>query len=343
MQLSQRIGEAWRARGELERDPELDCYRLFHGHSDGCAGLEIDRYGDAVVIAHWPELAPRLGEVVESLDRCRRFGLAVARARGREAGVGAPPVALRGAPPAGPTWVVREHGLHFAVDLMRAGNPGLYLDARPARRWIRAHAAGRRVLNLFAFTGSLGVAAAAGGARQVVHVDSHRGALDWCRANSALNRVTADERDLARMNIYQHIRRAQAGRQRYGGIILDPPPGPAQPGPKDRTPGRRGPLALAPLVARMLEPDGWLLCFFHRDARERGELEAEMAAAAGARLEIVWRGDSGPDFPDPDARRLRLSAWTCARASGPAGAGGEPTAWPGATASGAKQPSDPRA
>ncbi len=345
MELSRRIGDAWRARVELEQDPELDCYRIVHGAADGCPGLEIDRYGDAVVIAHWPELAPRLGEVLEALDHHRRFDVAIARPRGREAGFAVSPIVLRGSPPAGPAWIVREHGLRFAVDLMRAGNPGLFLDARPVRRWIRAHAAGRRVLNLFAFTGSLGVAAAAGGARQVVHVDSHRGALDWCRANGALNGLPVDERDLARMNIYQHIRRGQAGRQRYGAIILDPPPGPEQPRPKDRTPGRRGPLALAPLAARMLEPGGWLLCFFHRDARERATLEAEVAAA-DARLDILWRGESGPDFPDAPDRVLRVSAWTCARASEPASAGssgGEPPASPGATGRDARPPSDPRA
>lgn len=344
MELSRRIGDAWRARGDLERDPELDCYRVVHGAADGCPGLEIDRYGDAVVIAHRAELAPRLDEVLAALDEHRRFDVAIARARGGDAG--AAPVVLRGAPPAGPSWIVREHGLRFAVDLTRAGNPGLFLDARPVRRWIRANADGRRVLNLFAFTGSLGVAAAAGGARQVVHVDSHRGALDWCRANSALNGLTVDERDLARMNIYQHIRRAQAGRQRYGAIILDPPPGPEQPRPKDRTPGRRGPLALAPLAARMLEPGGWLLCFFHRDARERAALEAEVAGGDG-RLEIRWRGESGPDFPDAPHRKLRVSAWTCARASESAwpgsSSGGERPASPGATGRDATPPSDPRA
>jgi 23S rRNA (cytosine1962-C5)-methyltransferase len=327
--LSRCIGEAWRARAALEREPELDCYRLFHGWAEGCPGLEIDRYGDAVVIAHRPELAGRLGETVEALDRCRRFDVIVARARGAAAGQGgSPAVALRGSPPAGAAWLVREHGLRFTVDLLRAGNPGLYLDARPARRWIRDHAAGRRVLNLFAFTGSLGVAAAAGGARPVVHVDSHRGALDWCRANSELNQLAVDERDLARMNIYQHIRRAQAGRQRYGAIILDPPPGPERPRRKDRTPGERGTLALVPQAARMLEPGGWLLCFFHHDPREQADLEAEVAAAAGTPLELVWRGESGPDFPaSPERRKLRVSAWR-------APSDGERPTSPGATASG---------
>ena len=322
MDLSRSIGEAWRARTALEREPDLDCYRLFHGWAEGCPGLEIDRYGDAAVIAYRPELAAEIPAVVDALDACRRFDVIVARARGGQGS--APPSVLRGAPPAGPSWIVREHGLRFAVDLLRAGNPGLYLDARPARRWIREQAAGRRALNLFAFTGSLGVAAAAGGARPVVHVDSHRGALDWCRLHSELNHVPVDERDLARMNIYQHIRRAQAGRQRYGAIILDPPPGPERPRRKDRTPGERGTLALVPQVARMLEPGGWLLCFFHHDPREQAELEAEVTTG-DPRLELLWRGESGDDFPDsPVRRKLRVSAWS-------ARAGGVPPTSPGAT------------
>lgn len=302
--LSGRIAAALAAREELARSDQLDCYRLLHGWSEGCPGLEIDRYGGAVVIEHRADLAPLLPEVLAALDAHRRFERVVARPRR----LGGAPVALRGA--LEPREVVCEDGLRFAVDLARAGNPGLYLDARPARRWLRTAAAGRRVLNLFAFTGSLGVAAAAGGARSVTHVDSHAGALEGCRRNSELNGIAVDRRDLARINIYQHLRRAQAGRQRYDGIILDPPPGPEEPKPKDRTPGRRGVSALAPLVARMLAPGGWLLCLFHHAGASRDELEGEVRAAAGVPLEIGWRGESGPDFPEPDERRrLRITAF----------------------------------
>ena len=295
--LGERIAAAWRARAGLG-----SCCRVLHGWGEGCPGLEIDRYGDAAVVEHSPELAPlALSELLAALDDCHRFDAVVARPRG----FGAAPVALRGSLE---RRVVVEDGVRFSIDLARAGNPGLYLDARPARGWIRAHSAGRRVLNLFAFSGSLGVAAALGGARSVTHVDSHPGALDWCRHNSELNGIAVDRRDLARMNIYQHLRRAQAGRQHYDAILLDPPPGPAEPRPKDRTPGQRGVAALAPLCARMLAPGGWLLCFFHHDRRPREEIEAEIAAAAP--LEVLWQGGAGADFPEPDpARALRVTAF----------------------------------
>lgn len=297
MSLGERIAAAWRARAELGGS----CYRLLHGWGEGVPGLEIDRYGEAAVVEHSPELAPVLGELLPALDACHPFEVVSARPRA----FGAAPVALRGALE---RRVVDEDGVRFSIDLARAGNPGLFLDARPARRWIRAQSAGRRVLNLFAFSGSLGVAAAVGGARSVTHVDSHPGALAWCRVNSELNGIAVDGRDLARMNIYQHLRRAQAGRQRYDAILLDPPPGPAEPRPKDRTPGLRGVVALAPLCARMLAPGGWLLCFFHHDRRPRDEIEGEILATGP--LEVLWRGAAGPDVPEPDpARALRVTAF----------------------------------
>lgn len=298
MTLGARIAAAWSARDGLG-----ECHRLLHGWGEGVPGIEIDRYGGAAVIEHSAELAPLLAEIVPALDACHRFDAVVARPRA----FGAAPVALRGALE---RRVVAEDGIRFSIDLGRAGNPGLFLDARPARGWIRAHSAGRRVLNLFAFSGSLGVAAALGGARSVTHVDSHPGALDWCRLNSQLNGIAVDARDLARMNIYQHLRRAQAGRQRYDAILLDPPPGPPEPRPKDRTPGRRGVAALAPLCARMLAPGGWLLCFIHRDARPLVEIETEIARSAEPPLEVLWRGGAGPDVPEPDpARALRVTAF----------------------------------
>lgn len=309
MLLAGSVAAAWRAREGLLAGGEVDVYRVLHGFGEGVPGIDVDRFGDALVIEHRADQRDLLPDLVAALDACRRperFDVVVARARGTAVA----PEVLRGSPDA-LEGTVAEHGLRFAVDLARAGNPGLYLDARPARRWLYASAAGRRVLNLFAWTGSLGVAAAAGGARSVTHVDSAAPALEWCRRNSELNRIAVDARDLARMNIYQHLRRGQASRQRYGGIILDPPPGSAEPRPRDRTPGERGVRALAPLCARMLDDGGWLLVLFHHQPdRSHDALDAEVLEVAGVPLEVTWRGESGPDFPEPDSsHKLRLTAF----------------------------------
>lgn len=282
----------------------LTVYRVVHGWSEGLVGLEVDRYGDALVLEAKSRAMELVPGVIEALDRWRRFDTIVVRERPGGVAV------VRG--DAGPV-TVEEGGLLYRVELARNGNPGLYLDARPARAWVRAHSEGRRVLNLFAFSGSLGVAAAAGGARGVVHLDSSQPALDWCRRNHELNRLPIDDRSLARINVYQHLRKAATARQRFDAIIADPPPGPEDPRASDRTPGQRGPVALVPQLARMLSPGGWLLGFFHHGLREAGEAErAALAAAAsaGVELTVIWRATSGDDFPEEDPRnKLQLLAF----------------------------------
>lgn len=303
MSLHDSIARAWEARASLHETPDLDAYRLFHGWHEGCPGLAIDRLGEVATIEYRPGLEDHRDQAVAALDACRRFACIVARPRGQ---VG---FALRGGLPEARV-IVNEHGLRFGVEPARPGNPGLYLDARPARQWVRANSQGRRVINLFAFTGSMGVAAAVGGARSVVHVDSTASALAACRDNHARNQVPCDQRSLARVNVYQHLRRQQAGRQRCGGIILDPPPltGPAL--RTDRTPGGRGVLSLVPLVTRMLEPGGWLLCLFHHQPRSHDELDHAVLRASEVPLDVLWRGQSGPDFPESDPhRKLRVTAF----------------------------------
>ena len=73
------------------------------------------------------------------------------------------------------TWDIVENGLRFRLDLGRNQNTGLFLDMRLGRRWVQEQAAGRRVLNLFAYTCGFSVAAIAGGASQVVNLDMARG------------------------------------------------------------------------------------------------------------------------------------------------------------------------
>ena len=89
---------------------------------------------------------------------------------------------------------VREGGLQFEVNLGDYLDTGLFLDHRPARAWVGAESAGRRVLNLFCYTGAFTVHAAAGEALETVSVDLSKTYLDWTRRNLELNGVTAGVR-----------------------------------------------------------------------------------------------------------------------------------------------------
>ena len=116
---------------------------------------------------------------------------------------------------------VHEGDLVFRVNLSDYLDTGLFLDARKRRAAIRNEAEGKRVLNLFAYTCSVSVAAAKGGARQVDSVDLSNTYLEWGRINFALNGLA--EPSLIRDDALQFISRAAQQRLCWDIIVLDPP------------------------------------------------------------------------------------------------------------------------
>jgi 23S rRNA (cytosine1962-C5)-methyltransferase len=119
-------------------------------------------------------------------------------------------------------WDICEHGLHYRLDLGRKQNTGLFLDMRHGRQWVQAQAAGKRVLNLFAYTCGFSVAALAGGAQQVVNLDMAKPALSRGRDNHRLN-----DHDLSQVVFLGHDLFKSWGKvSKYGPydlIIIDPP------------------------------------------------------------------------------------------------------------------------
>jgi 23S rRNA (cytosine1962-C5)-methyltransferase len=152
------------------------------------------------------------------------------------------------------------------------------------------------------------VAAAAGGAVAVTHVDGKRNALERARANHDLNDLPVDDRSLVRGNIYTHLPRAIRHGQRFDAVILDPPPKP--PRIKGHKPRGQDYSRLARFATEILDEGGWLLCFFSRYDQSRQEYEAEVTAAGAGKLQPWWRGSSGDDFPEKiPEKKLRLTVW----------------------------------
>lgn len=119
--------------------------------------------------------------------------------------------------------IVREGGLSFLVNLSDYLDTGLFLDHRPLRARVRAEAAGRRVLNLFCYTGSFSVYAAAGGAELVSSVDLSNTYLAWAERNLALNGLVGPSRPLIRAEVRSFLAEAKSRGTRWDLIIADPP------------------------------------------------------------------------------------------------------------------------
>ncbi|MEE2755663.1 MAG: class I SAM-dependent methyltransferase [Myxococcota bacterium] len=119
--------------------------------------------------------------------------------------------------------VVREGGLKFIVNLSDYLDTGLFLDHRLARRDIRDLSDGCRVLNLFAYTGSFTVYAAAGGAHSTTTVDLSNTYLRWFRDNLAINEMNDAAHEIVQADVGAWLLDAAHQKRRYDVIILDPP------------------------------------------------------------------------------------------------------------------------
>jgi len=124
---------------------------------------------------------------------------------------------------AGTPFVVREAGLRFEVNLEAYLDTGLFLDHRALRAQVRDRAAGRRMLNLFAYTGSFTVYAAVGGATVSDSVDLSNTYLDWAARNFALNGLDPKRHALIRADVVAWLDVARRESRRYDLIVLDPP------------------------------------------------------------------------------------------------------------------------
>ena len=119
--------------------------------------------------------------------------------------------------------IVGEGGLRFRVNFEDYLDTGLFLDHRTTRARLRAAAKGQRFLNLFAYTGTATVYAAAGGAASTTTVDLSATYLEWAEANLALNDFGGPQHRFERADVREWLTAAAARGARYDLIFCDPP------------------------------------------------------------------------------------------------------------------------
>lgn len=191
--LTVSLAAAHAARAALLPDlhaADTTAYRLFHGSVEGRSGLTIDRYGDLLLVQtfHSPLQADELA-AIEAFYAAHVPGLAlVYNDRSQANSRIANPLSPAQLEVAQELRVFTELGVKYEVQGRHAGqDPWLFLDLRAARRRVMAEAPGKSVLNLFAYTCGVGIAAAKAGARFVVNVDFAESSLKIGKENARLN------------------------------------------------------------------------------------------------------------------------------------------------------------
>jgi len=282
-------------------------YRLVFGESDGFPSLVLDRYGNTLVLklystawmAHLHSLLPALeaatgfdGLVLRLSRALQSTRLNVARLYGLQDGQ-----VLFGTVPAMPLRFV-ENGLQFQADVQRGHKTGFFFDQRENRQRVRELARGRRVLDVFSYSGAFTVYALAGGARRVTALDLSEPALAALGQNVALNGFEAERVDLLAEDAFRGLQELIAANRKFSMVILDPPAF-----ANSRAKLQRAVLAYRRLLemALRLLTDGGLLFMASCSSRINEEsfyqLILRTAEVSGYRLDILARTTHALDHP----------------------------------------------
>jgi 23S rRNA (cytosine1962-C5)-methyltransferase len=298
--LAEQVASAVARRGAPdERGPWAR--RLINAENDGLPGLIVDRYGDqlvAQVLAAGPERwREDLAEALLAATGCVglhersdadvriKEGLPVRAGhwRGREA----------------PELVeIAENGVRLLVDVRQGHKTGFYLDQREARAKVAALAAGRRVLNCFAYTGGFGLAALHGGAGHVTHLEASAGALALADRHGGLNGFDRGRWESVEADAFARLRQWQQEGRRFDLVVLDPPKFIES---RQHLPrGCRGYKDINLQALKLLAPGGLLVTFSCSGLLEADlfqKIVADAALDAGRQLQMVDRLGQADDHP----------------------------------------------
>jgi 23S rRNA (cytosine1962-C5)-methyltransferase len=187
--------------------------------------------------------------------------------------------------------VVAEGGHRFLVNLHAYLDTGLFLDHRNTRALVQSQARGRRFLNLFCYTGSFTVYAAAGGAGSSLSMDLSNTYLDWAGRNFELNGVDRRSHRLERADVLEWLAAAGSGEPHFDLIVLDPPSFSASKAMRRTLDVQRDHPELLQRCAQLLAPGGIL--YFSTNLRT---FRFDPAAAAGLKGEEISTRTVPEDF-----------------------------------------------
>jgi 23S rRNA (cytosine1962-C5)-methyltransferase len=218
----QRLDAALKRRTRLY--PEAQAFRVVYSEGDLLPGLIVDRYADHLVVQTLTlGMDLRTDLICEGLEALLQPRSIIARndvgIRGLE-GLPSGKKVLRGE--LHRLVEFQEADLRFQVDLWEGQKTGCYLDQRDNRWMLRSFLQGKRVLDAFCYTGAWALHAARAGAEEIVGVDESAKAIQWAQQQAKDNGVES-RCQFAVADVFQFLKEADARRERFDAIVLDPP------------------------------------------------------------------------------------------------------------------------
>jgi 23S rRNA (cytosine1962-C5)-methyltransferase len=296
-----------------ERSYTAPWYRLVYGESDGLPGVVFDRYGDVIVgqigtagmEARKPELLAALEQVLTPRAVIWKNDGGSRELEGLpsyvETAVGEPPE---------DAWL-EENGVRFKLSLGRGQKTGWFYDQAGNRRGMLAYARGARVLDVFAYLGAWGLAAARGGAREVLCVDSSAAALALLEESAVANGLAV--RTL-RDDAFDALATLREAGEKFDLVIVDPPAFVKR--KRDLPKGFAAYRKLNQMAMQLLDRDAILVtcsCSHHLPEEDLIALVQQSARHLARFAQVIAVGGHAPDHPIhpaiPETRYLK--ALTC--------------------------------
>jgi len=303
--VSARVRGAIGLRQRLLDQSRLGAVRLVNGESDGLPGIAVDRYNEYLVVQLFTAAVANLRTALYDALEAELKPIAIYEQRRYKSLAGEAPrqaaaELVRGTP-APVELEVAEDDLKFMVDVTAPLSTGLFADLREGRRAVRQWAKGRRVLNLFSYTGAISVYAHAGEATEVCAVDVAAKAHARARRNFAASGFDPEKAEHIVGDTFKVLARFVERNRTFDMVVLDPPAfaSAAARGGKPWSAVRD----YADLIAASLEvlaPGGLLVAASSTHKMSASEFElalADGALGAGTRLQIIDRRSLPPDFP----------------------------------------------
>jgi len=275
------------------------CYRLLFGESDGVPGLVVDRYGDYLAVqistagmeARRDDIVAALNKVVHPAGILLRNDVPVRELEGLERYVEVASGSV-------PEEVELEEGAcRFVTSLFEGQKTGWFYDQAANRQRLSPWVEGKRVLDLFSYAGAWGVSAVVGGAKEALCVDQSSDALVRVQRNADRNGV-AGKVSVLRKDAFAAVRELKQAGERFDIVLVDPPAF-----IKRRKDLKEGALAYRRIneaAMGLLNRDGLLVsssCSYHMEESRLLETVQKAARHRDRALQLVERGQQGPDHP----------------------------------------------
>ena len=224
--FTKKLTSALSIRQRLISKQVTDSFRFVYAESDGLPGIIVDHYADVLVLQllsagaeYWKDtLVEALRMVTKNNNIFERSDVDVRNLEGLPERTGW----LSGTTLPQET-IIHEHGIAYKIDFQHGQKTGFYLDQRLNRKIVGELSNGLRVLNCFCYTGGFSLNALAGGASQVISIDSSGPALAQAKVNQSLNPDLKGDAQWLEGDVFFELRKMRDRNEHFDLIVLDPP------------------------------------------------------------------------------------------------------------------------